>query len=103
MKVMQKDILGESHNTIQEKEKSKKTATTTKPFPTINLVSAINEDQAIADAMLNHRSLQRRQLYGNIDKEKFLRIFTNELKIKAGIIEASTATRDSLLTTVNKK
>ncbi len=99
MQIFQKDILGNSYETNPKKEKEKKQAPQ-KSFPNINVSSAISEIQATNDSMLIHRSLERKLSYklsSENMKKAFLRIFKNELKIKAGLLDPVTATRDSLL------
>lgn len=101
MKILQNDIFGKKHDTKPEKEK-KVAASSPKTFPGISLKDEITESQATANAMLIHRGLERKLIYSRLEstqaQKKFIKILKNELKIKAGIIDTVTATRDSLLT-----
>ena len=101
MQILQNDIFGTKHNTLQEKEKKQSLAAASKTFKEVTLLDGINEINATNEAMLIHRVLQKKILYAGLStqkqKEIFLRILENEMKIKSGQIEAVTATRDSLL------
>lgn len=100
MKVLQNDIFGQKHDLNPEKEK-KSSSATSKSFPTISLLDGLHEAQAAANAMLVHRALEKKLIFGGMtsshQKKIFMKILKYELSIKAGIIDSLTATRDSLL------
>lgn len=100
MKVLQNDIFGQKHDLNPEKEK-KSSSTTSKSFPSISLIDGLHEAQATANAMLVHRALEKKLIFGGMplshQKKIFMNILKNELSIKAGIVDPLTATRDSLL------
>ncbi|GHT89202.1 hypothetical protein FACS1894113_3650 [Alphaproteobacteria bacterium] len=101
MNIMQNDIFGEKHSATPEKAK-KPASEAPKKFRNVSLLDGINEKEATGDAMLIHRILQRKAIYSGLSSEKmrkiFLKIFLNELLIKAGKNDAATSVRDSLFT-----
>ncbi|MDR1390975.1 MAG: hypothetical protein LBI95_01200 [Holosporales bacterium] len=101
MKIFQKDIFGSDCDINLKKEKKQAGLASSKNFPNITMSSALNELQAANDAMLIHRILQKRLLYGELrdarKKNAFMRILKNELSIKCGTMDSVTATRDSLI------
>lgn len=100
MKIMQNDIFGQLHDTKPEKEK-KTSMAAAKNFPSVTLNDGLNESEASANAMLIHKILEKRLINGGLStklqQEIFQRVLNNELAIKSGLLEASTATRDSLI------
>lgn len=106
MDILQNDIFGKKHNTKIEKEK-KQSGSSSKKFPTVTLKDGINETQVASDAMLNHRVLEKKLIYSGLttsqQRQTFMKIVKNELSIKAGLIDAATATRDSLISFFVKK
>ena len=100
MEIMQNDIFGKHHNARPEKDK-KPSMAAPKSFPRNTLDDGLNEAEASANAMLIHKILQKRLVSGNLCTQRqidvFMRILSNELAIKSGLMEASTATRDSLI------
>ena len=100
MKIMQNDIFGQLHDTKPEKEK-KPSMAVSKNFPSITLNDGLNENEASVNAMLIHKILEKRLISGGLStklqQEIFLRVLNNELSIKSGQLEPSTATRDSLI------
>ena len=100
MEIIQNDILGNKHQTKNEKAK-KASSASSKEYVDIGLKNGINEYDAIDNAMLIHRVLQRKLIYRGLsspkDKAAFLKIFKNELKIKSGQIDPASAVRDSLI------
>lgn len=98
MEIFQRNIIGggDTITTIKEKKPAEKQIK--KPFPEINITSGINEKQAESDAMLIHRSLQKKIMFGGLQKrELFLKIINNEADVKLGLKDAVSASRDSLL------
>ena len=106
MKILQSDIFGEKHNSVQEKEKKQSLAASPKPFKDISIHDGINEGNATSEAMLIHRVIQKKIMYSGISTEKqrevLMRVLINEMKIKSGECDATTATRDSLITFFGK-
>ena len=100
MEIIQNDIFGKKHQTKNEKIK-KPTNSQTKDFVNVTLQNGLHEQDAITDAMLIHRVLQRKLIYSGLNniknKSAFLTILKNELKIKKGKTDPVSAVRDSLL------
>ncbi len=100
MKIMQNDIFGQLHDTKPEKEK-KLSMAVPKNFPSITLNDGLNEIEASANAMLIHKILEKRLINGGLETQLqqaiFQRVLNNELSIKSGQLDPSTATRDSLI------
>ena len=106
LQILQKDIFGESHKNVQEKEKKQSASSGYKPFREITLSDGINEKNLTADSMLILRVLQKKLIYRGLGseelREKFLRVFQNELLIKSGKLDSATAVRDSLISFFGK-
>jgi hypothetical protein len=70
-------------------------------YRNITLRDGVDEKNAESDAMLIHRILQRKVIYGGLasssSKSLFLKIIGNEIAIKTGEIDPISATRDSLI------
>ncbi|MDR3031209.1 MAG: hypothetical protein LBU35_02375 [Holosporales bacterium] len=101
MELLQQDIFGEKHKTIQEKEKKQPTSAASKAFREMSLADGINEKEITNEFMLILRILQRKILFSGLlstkTKDMFLRILLNELSIKSGKTDPATAVRDSLI------
>lgn len=98
MEIFQRNIIGGGSiiSTVKEKKNAEKQGK--KPFPAIGLANGLNEKQAEADAMLVHRTLQKKLMFGGLKRRNtFLKLIHNEVDIKIGEKNAVTATRDSLL------
>ncbi len=97
---MQNDIFGQLHDTKPAKEKTPSMAAP-KNFPSITLNDGLNEAEASVNAMLIHKILEKRLLNGGLSsklqQDIFQRILNNELSIKSGQLDPTTATRDSLI------
>lgn len=100
MNVLQHDILGQKHETKKEKEK-KPSMASPKNFPNITLAEGLDDIQANTNSMLTHRILEKKLIYGGLKtkqaRKSFMKILKNELSIKAGILDPTTASRDSLV------
>ena len=103
-----KDIFGNEHNTIINSKtdvKSNKNSTN-KNFSSKNFLKIsldLDTTQMQSDYVLIHRIIQKRLINSlvsnphNLNLASFLKIFSNELKIKSGKLDIVNATRDSLL------
>jgi hypothetical protein len=103
MEIFQNDLFGNRH-LESESSRGKPRALTSAPpqqFRQVCLEDGLDEAIASGDSMLIHRILQKKILYQRpINKERvgiLLKVLHNEMSIKSGKIEPSTASRDSLL------
>ncbi|MDR1332926.1 MAG: hypothetical protein LBJ69_00770 [Holosporales bacterium] len=107
VKILQRDIFGVAaqdgvgHGAVQTQQAAAPTRAPAKKFPSINIDSGISSAQAAGDAMLIHRSLQKKLMWSELKTARqfrtFMGIVQNEMAIKAGLVEPVTATRDSIL------
>lgn len=111
MDVFQKNILGGGDVVSSKKDiKSsapKKSSDVKKPFVDVTIMDAVENERAEGSAMLIHRVLQKKIIYGGMKSSesmhKFLKVVNNEMMIKMGELDAGTATRDSLIEFFAKK
>jgi hypothetical protein len=103
VEITQMDIFGNGHK-LSAEEKPKKVGpipSSAKGYVDITLKDGLLESSAANDAILIHRILQRKLIYGGLtvtnQQSAYLRIFENEMRIKRGKELPSTASRDSLL------
>lgn len=100
MDVIQNDIFGKKHQIKNEKIK-KPITPQSKDFFNVKLENGLYEQEAINNAMLIHRILQRKLIYSGLNniqhKAKFLKVLKNELEIKRGKKDPVSAVRDSLI------
>ena len=94
----QTDIFGNKHDINPATTKTNQSIKT-KYFPKINLEFGLETAQMQTDYILVHRIMQKKLANNNISKnmKSFIKIFCNELKIKAGKQDIVSATRDSLI------
>ncbi|MDR3224089.1 MAG: hypothetical protein LBT03_00660 [Holosporales bacterium] len=102
MKIIQHDILGAKLVVNEKSEKQKPfSVAAVKGYVDVTLATGFSESQATSDFMLVHRILQKKLIASGLMSKNstscLLKIVMNEMNIKAGNIEASSATRDSLL------
>ncbi|MDR2075039.1 MAG: hypothetical protein LBP31_02345 [Holosporales bacterium] len=96
MEIFQKDILGGGISINSEKSKKfseKSESAAKKEYKPITIYDGIDEKHAEANAMLIHRFLQKKTKNKNL----LIKLLKNEMNIKNGKMEVTTAVRDSLL------
>lgn len=96
----QLDIFGKRPNTKEQNSTNSisNSVSTKKFYPMVSLLSGLNELELQNDFMLIHRILQRR-LKTDINRNimTLIQVVYNEMLIKSGRMDISTATRNSLL------
>lgn len=100
LKTAQLDIFGKPSEASETKGGSagNTVANKKKFYPVVTLATGLNDVEIQNDFMLVHRILQRK-LRSNLSRniEKLVQIVYNEMLIKSGSMEITTATRTSLL------
>ncbi|MDR1488546.1 MAG: hypothetical protein LBI26_02300 [Holosporales bacterium] len=108
MKIFQKDLTGAYVEVCADSSKKvrEKTVSAARQYRDITVMDGVDEGNAEADAMLIHRILQKKVIYGGFSKEYkkklLLKILNSEISIKRGEIDSVSATRDSLLSYFGK-
>jgi hypothetical protein len=102
MEIVQTDIFGQSHDVTGEhtKKKQENSQQPHKAYRPMTIHDGNDEVYAANGSMLIHRMLQKKLsatgLKTSTQRAVFMRIFMNEARIKAGIMDPVAAVRDSL-------